>query len=89
MEKIHIFCDSAADIPRELVQKYEIDIVPEKVTHQGKTFREFYDMTPEEYWDLLDASEEIPTTAQITPAEVMTSIKKHGLMGVHMCWGLL
>ena len=76
MEKIHIFCDSAADIPRELVQKYEIDIVPEKVTHQGKTFREFYDMTPEEYWDLLDASEEIPTTAQITPAEVMTSYEK-------------
>lgn len=76
MEKIHIFCDSAADIPRELVQKYEIDIVPEKITHNGKTFREFYDMTPEEYWDLLEASEEIPTTAQITPAEVMASYEK-------------
>lgn len=76
MEKIHIFCDSAADIPRELVQKYEIDIVPEKVTYKGETFREFYDMTPEDYWELLEEADEIPTTAQITPAEAMASYEK-------------
>ncbi len=76
MEKIHIFCDSAADLPREAVQKYGIDVIPVKVTHQGETFREFYDMTPEEYWDLLDTSDEIPTTAQITPAEVMGCYQK-------------
>lgn len=76
MEKIHIFCDSAADIPLELAEKYEIDIIPIKVTHKGHTFREFYDMTPEAYWELLDTSEEIPTTAQITPAEVLACYEK-------------
>lgn len=68
MEKIYIFCDSAGDIPREEVERYGIDIVPEHITHAGHSFREYYDMTPQQYWDLLESSDEIPTTAQVTPA---------------------
>ena len=71
MEKIYIFCDSAGDIPREEVEQYGIDIVPERITHAGHSFREYYDMTPEQYWDLLESSDEIPTTAQVTPALAM------------------
>lgn len=71
MEKIYIFCDSAGDIPREEVERYGIDIVPERITHAGHSFREYYDMTPEKYWDLLESSDEIPTTAQVTPALAM------------------
>ena len=67
MEKIYIFCDSAGDIPREEVERYGIDIVPEHITHAGHSFREYYDMTPQQYWDLLESSDEIPTTAQVTP----------------------
>lgn len=70
MDKIYVFCDSAADIPQELVEKYEIDIIPERITHEGRTFREYFDMTPQAYWDLLESSPEIPTTAQITPTQV-------------------
>ena len=43
MEKIHIFADSACDIPQALVEKYKIEIVPVQVTHEGRTFREYYD----------------------------------------------
>lgn len=71
MEKIYIFCDSAGDIPREEVERYGIDIVPERITHAGHSFREYYDMTPQQYWDLLESSDEIPTTAQVTPALAM------------------
>ncbi len=71
MEKIYIFCDSAGDIPREEVERYGIDIVPEHITHAGHSFREYYDMTPQQYWDLLESSDEIPTTAQVTPALAM------------------
>ena len=70
MEKIYVFCDSSADIPHEEVERYGIDIIPERITHAGRSFREYFDMTPEAYWDLLESSEEIPTTAQITPTQV-------------------
>lgn len=89
MEKIHIFCDSAADLPREAAKKYGIDVIPVKVTHKGETFLEFYDMTPEAYWDLLDASDEIPTTAQITPAEVMACYQKAHAAGCTHVLGII
>lgn len=75
MEKIHIFADSACDLPQEMVEKHGIEIVPEQITHEGRTFREYYDMTPERYWELLETSDEIPITAQITPTQVLSSLR--------------
>lgn len=71
MEKIHIFADSASDIPRAVCQTLGIEIVPIQIQIDGKTLREYYDVTPEEYWAMLEAAKEIPTTAQITPTAVL------------------
>lgn len=76
MEKIHIFADSACDIPQTLVEQYNIEIVPVQVTHEGRTFREYYDITPQSYWKLLEESEEIPVTAQITPAQLLDTYRR-------------
>lgn len=76
MEKIYIFTDSAADIPRELVEKYKIGIMPIQITYAGRSFREYYDITPQEYWKLLEQADEIPATAQITPVQWLENFKK-------------
>ena len=76
MEKIHIFSDSACDIPETLVNQYQIEIVPIHITHEGRTFREYYDTTPEQYWKLLQASPDIPQTSQITPAQVLECYRR-------------
>lgn len=81
MEKIHIFTDSSADIPRPVCEKYGIEIVPIHITHEGRTFREYYDITPQEYWKILNTSDEIPTTAQTTPTQLLetyTNAKERG-----------
>ncbi|NBH79241.1 hypothetical protein D3Z52_13910 [Clostridiaceae bacterium] len=36
MEKIHIFSDSACDIPEELVKSNGIEIIPVHITHEGR-----------------------------------------------------
>lgn len=71
MEKIHIFSDSACDIPEPLVKQYNIEIIPIQITHEGRTFREYYDTTPQQYWKLLQSASDIPQTSQITPAQVL------------------
>ena len=76
MEKIHIFSDSACDIPEALVNQYQIEIIPIHITHEGHTFREYYDTTPEQYWKLLQASDDIPQTSQITPAQVLECYRR-------------
>ena len=45
MEKIHILTDSSSDIPHELVEAHGIEIVPIMLTHEGRSFREYYDIT--------------------------------------------
>lgn len=71
MEKIKIFSDSACDLSQAEVEKYDITIVPIHVAHEGRTFQEFYDMTPQQYWKLLQTSDEVPKTSQITPVQVL------------------
>ena len=62
MEKIHILTDSSSDIPHELVEAHGIEIVPIMLTHEGRSFREYYDITSAEYCRLLETSSEIPGT---------------------------
>ena len=76
MEKIHILTDSSADIPQAQVEKHGIEIVPITLTHEGRTVREYYDITPEEYWKLLESSREIPVTAMVTPTVFLDSYRR-------------
>lgn len=89
MEKIHIFTDSSADIPPELVSKYGIEILPITVTHDGKVMREFYDITPEEYWEILSESKEIPQTSMITPTQFLDMYQKAFEKGCTHVMGIL
>ena len=76
MEKIHIFTDSSADIPEAQVQAHGIEIVPITVTHEGRVLREYYDITAEEYWKLLQNSREVPMTAQVTPSQFLDTFRR-------------
>lgn len=89
MEKIHIFTDSAADIPQASVEAHGIEILPIAITHEGRTFREYYDITPEEYWKLLSESREIPTTAQVTPAQFLDTYRRAHERGCTHVLGVL
>lgn len=68
MEKILIFTDSSADIPRAVCEEYGIEIVPITLVCDGTAMREHLDVTPQEYWRILESCKQIPTTAQATPA---------------------
>ena len=89
MEKIHIMTDSSADIPQALVEKHGIEIVPITLTHEGRAFREYYDITAEEYWKLLESSREIPTTAMVTPTVFLDSYRRAAERGCTHYLGVL
>lgn len=89
MEKIHIFTDSSADIPPEQVEAYGIEIVPISICCDGRVLQEFFDITPEQYWKLLTASKEIPTTAQITPHQFLQTFRRAHERGCTHVLGIL
>lgn len=66
MEKIKFLTDSACDIPQELEQMYDIDIMPIPITIDAKSYYERVDFTNREFYDVLLKSSEIPVTSHIT-----------------------
>ncbi len=76
MEKICIFTDSAADMTREQVKRWNIEVVPLRVSVGDETYDEFFEMTPEEYWRILEESDEIPKTSQVSMESYLALYRK-------------
>lgn len=52
-DKIKIISDTNADVPREYVEKYDIDIIPSFITVDDKTYRDFYDINADQFCEIL------------------------------------
>lgn len=75
MAKIRFLVDTASDIDLKTAQKYEVVLVPMTVTIGQKEYKEAYDFTKEEFYQMLPEDGSIPTTAQVPPFEFLDAIK--------------
>lgn len=66
MEKIKIMTDSACDISPEQEKEHDIKIMCFPITLGDKGFMERIDLTNEQFYEMIEASEELPKTAQVT-----------------------
>jgi DegV family protein with EDD domain len=64
-----VVTDSTADLPNEWRDRYEIEVVPLKVLFGKETFRDRVDMTDEQFFRRLAASNTLPTTSAPSPGE--------------------
>ncbi len=64
--KIAIVTDSSCDIPKELAEKYGIDVIDFPINLDGKEYYERRDMTMDQFYELMRAAQGVPTTAAIT-----------------------
>lgn len=64
---IRIVTDSAADLTVDLIEKHDVTIVPLTVSIDGKEYAEGVDLTPEEFYQKMEQSAELPKTSQPTP----------------------
>lgn len=76
MSKIKIITDSASDITKEYSEKYNIDVQGFPITVGDKSFRDG-DIPKEEYYDLIDASPELPVHSQLTAFEFGELFEKY------------
>jgi len=83
-----IVTDSTADLPRELVEEYDIEIVPLTVRLGDKTFRDYYDVSPVEFYQMLHEIEDFPTTSQPSVEEFLSTYEKLGkdekILSIHI-----
>ncbi len=67
MAKIKFTTDSASDIPSELLAELDIEMIPFTIITEEEELLDRISMTPQEFYELLEEEDSIPTHAQITP----------------------
>ncbi|WDC84297.1 DegV family protein [Caloramator sp. mosi_1] len=75
MNKIAIVVDSTADIPKELVKKYNIRVIPLTVSYKDRTYYDGVDLKIDDLLKMLDEGEELPKTSQVNPARFSDEYK--------------
>lgn len=65
MTKIRIATDSTADIPKALCEELGIAVLPLTVLTEGKEYLDGIDLTPMEFYEILNRTEELPVSAQV------------------------
>lgn len=66
--KIKILTDSASDIPAEVLEQYpDIEMISFPIQAGDQSYEDRVSMTPQEFYELIEEEDEVPTHAQITP----------------------
>jgi DegV family protein with EDD domain len=64
-----IITDSTADLTKEQYEKYDIGFVPLTVHLGERSWRDFYDIEPDEYYSMLRNTRVFPSTSQPSPQD--------------------
>lgn len=73
---IAILTDSTCDIPQDLVENYEIDIIPTTLIWGEDTYRDRIDLSPRAFYKRLEEDPVHPKTTQPSPATFESHYRK-------------
>lgn len=92
--KLAIVTDSTAFIPERVRGHKDLYIIPIPVIIDGKSYNEGIDIEPDEYYSLLNNSQEFPTTSQPALGETLAiyeELQKKGydtVLSIHLSSGI-
>lgn len=69
--------DSTCDLSEDIIEKYDIGIVPLSVIVDGESYKDRIDISPDEFYKLLEELEEQPTTSMPSPEEYIKLFKEN------------
>lgn len=86
---IALVTDSACDLPQEIIEKYQINVIPFTVNFGENSYLDKVTISPEKFYDMLDNAPVHPSTAQPSPAMVsnlLSFLKTHydAVLSVHI-----
>lgn len=76
MSKIMILTDSCCDLSKETIEELGITVLPFTLTVGGESFREIFDKSTQDIYDLMATTDEVPKHSQISPVTFEETYKK-------------
>jgi len=73
---LRIVMDTAGDLPDGWQEDYQINLIPINIIHQGKTFLQGIDLGYEDFYQLVESSNTLPSTSQPTPYQFSKFYRK-------------
>lgn len=77
MSDLKIICDSLADVPKNLVKLYDIEVIPLTIIINDIEYKDGQNLTNEEFYKLIKEYDEIPKTSQATYIQFKAIFKKY------------
>ena len=86
---IKIVTDSTADVPKELLERYDIQVVPINIQFGTETYQEGIDIDRPTFFRKLDEYPTIPTSSQPSPGQLVEVYRPlvedgHSIISVHV-----
>jgi DegV family protein with EDD domain len=78
MPGVRVVADSAVCLPKELIAKYNIELVPETIIFGTTIYRDGVDLVPSEFYVKLGQAKELPTTSAPSPQDFIDAYQKVG-----------
>ena len=78
MRKVAILTDSTCCLPPELVEQYDISVVPLEIVYEGKSYRDGIDMTPGEVYKIMRKRQNMPTTSTASAGDFLNAYRQLG-----------
>jgi DegV family protein with EDD domain len=91
-EKIAIMTDSTSDIPKHIIEEYDIQVVPLRIVYKDAEYKDQVEISSEEVYRRLPS--EIPSTSLPSPGDVLglwERLKEEGfthVLAIHISSGL-
>ena len=76
MEKVAIVTDSTCCIPQELIERYNIHLVPLFIIHEGRSYRDRIDISPAEVYKIMRKRKNLPTTSVPSPEDFLSTYRE-------------
>ena len=76
MHKVAIIADTIACLPREIVERYGIEIVAPNIYFDGRVYRDGLDISPSEAYQLLEKAPELFSTSAPPPEDFVRAYRK-------------
>lgn len=77
MEKIKIITDSTVDLPKELLEKMDVEVLPVLINFGEESYLDGIEITLDEVFKKIENGDEFPTTAQIVPNRFVEAFEKY------------
>jgi len=76
MKKVAILTDSTCCLPQEMVERYDIRLVPLVIVYEGKSYRDGIDMSPSEVYRIMRRRENLPTTSTLSAGDFLDTYRQ-------------